>query len=184
MTTMADVQRASFEDRLNRIHKGGPNTMGEILVGAADDSVRSKKKRKTSKVKRKAQPKEIGISPMADIIFMPMAVLFGLIAMQAGRIGAFHLFTEAGAYPLITDNYYVNLGGDAGLALVVATIFAIFFRMAATGPRRFGLLLGMVAMYFGEPYLMGFFPDIYAVVYPTPFVAETLIDPPIQIPTS
>ncbi len=177
MAVMADTQRASFEDRLKRIKSGGPNTMGEILVGAVEDADR-KRKRKPQRVKRKAQPKSIAVSPFADVVFMPIAFLFGMICMQAGRIGSYHLFTEAGAYPTVTDNAYLNLGGDVGLAVVLALIFSWTFHLMGTGPRRIGLLLGLLAVYFGEPYLMGLGPDAYMAVYSDAHVIETMVKTP------
>ena len=84
MAALTDKQRDSFASRLNTIQKGGPNTMGTVYAGTAEDGgiVRQPKKRRKAKKKKDV----IGVNPLVGVFAVPTAFVIGLIAMMLSGV--------------------------------------------------------------------------------------------------
>ena len=114
---MDDAQKMQFQQRLQRIAKGGPNTVGQVYVGPADTD-RGTKKSKT------AGPEVVGniLYPMSII----GAFLIGAFAVLLTRFIRFHM---AGG----------DLTGEnADIFMIIDTVIAVGIVISLRSVFRFG----------------------------------------------
>lgn len=179
MGSMADAQRDGFDSRITRIKAGtSPNSMGRVEIGPREEvRAHEAKKRKGKHVRRVRMvgPKE---SFGSMVLNFPLALAVGAFAFAAGRIAAFHLFTQQGLYPLELPEWVwrIELWGDLALAAVLALTLAWIFQMGR-GIRRTALLLGFAGMMSGEVFVMQQFPEIFERFYTPSYVTATVAKP-------
>lgn len=114
---MDDAQKLQFQQRLDRIAKGGPNTIGQVYVGPAE-MPDSKKKKKS------AGP------DILDNLFIPIsmigAFLVGALAVFVTRFVRFHMMGG-------------DLTGDnADLWMIVDSVIAVGIVITLRSLFRFG----------------------------------------------
>ena len=167
MASMAETQKTSFHARIKRIHKGGPNTMGHILVGSQDSS--QGKPMKPIKLRR--GPGFFGRLGLAflDLALMPVSFALGGVAMILGIALIFQL-ELAGLVETAEEGFWAY--SEVCAALVLAIALGGVLRLAK-GPRKIALFLGVAAVYFLEPQLRAAYPEPFAFLMPetSPVVA-------------
>ncbi|MDU8945599.1 hypothetical protein [Ovoidimarina sediminis] len=163
MAVMAEGQKQSFQDRIGRIEKGGANTMGTIYMGAVEADG------KTIQPKRR---KRKGGGLIVGLLMLPLAIVFGGIAMLGGRIGLFQLAAQP---DLIAEEYAETImaWGDLGIGLVLMFVFAVALKMGK-GIRKYGLAAGFIAVMLGEPLLIQQAPELFVPAFSEEYVAEMM----------
>lgn len=160
MSSMADVQRHTFQKRIKRIQKGGPNTSGHILVGSQDDSMG-----KTVKPKRVRRGpgflQRLG-QALTDLVVMPISFALGGLGMVTGIVAVFHL-RDVGLMPTEVEGLQAELlpYADVLIAVIVAVLVGSLLRLSR-GPRRIALFAGIAAVYFVQDSLFQTYPDVFA----------------------
>lgn len=162
----ADHQKNQFAGRLKRIEKGGPNTMGQIYIGPAEDM---------------RDPS--GLKPHFGIVATVLAFVLGVVAYAAGHLGQFHLVVKDGA-PLAARlgesglNAAATIGDVLLAAVILFVLIKLVFRMRGLGPAFVGAI-GLFVMMGAESKIMQAAPEIYAALYSQEFVArQTGAGPP------
>jgi hypothetical protein len=179
---MAQAQRTSFEERLARINSGGPNTMGEVHVGPVDEAMVYGKKSRNDNVvrvkpkKNKKAAKATG--GLGSILLLPLAALIGAISMFAGEVGAFHMFTDGGMFPVsLPDavamlNPYVQYASFA-LAALLALIFTWTFQFRGL-IGKVAVIAGAFAFLWYQPMLVDMYPDVFAAFFSDGYQARDM----------
>lgn len=177
-TNMAAQHRAGFNERLGRIHSGGPNTMGKVLIGPGEQIRAKDAKRIQSKILRDAKRKKRRASGSlaGDIIAFPFAFAIGVGAIFAGRVATWQVLTPGGplaeeiTLPAFMASWPLPIFADLAIAAVLALLFAWAFRFT-TGLKRLGVILGFAAMMSGEAFLVQAFPDLFEGFYAPSYIA-------------
>lgn len=174
MASMADVQRDSFEERLGRIQEGGPNTLGQTLIGVAEPEKVTKAQRKRMAKRAKAQrAQKKKTSFFSDVLMSPFAAAIGAVSVLAGSLFGYHFLTPEGRYPIEDPNPYLVLTGDIGLAVLLALILGWAFKLLGAPLRRLALIAGMGALMFGEHLIIERYPDVFAQLYSEGYVTDS-----------
>ena len=174
MTSMADVQRSSFEERLGRIQEGGPNTLGQTLIGVAEpEKVTKAQKKRMAKQARANRAQKKKTSFFSDVMMSPFAAAIGGISVLAGSMFGYHFLTPEGRFPIEDPNPYLVLTGDIGLAVILVLILGWAFKLLGAPLRRLALIAGMGAVMFGEHLIIDRYPDVFAQLYSEAYVASS-----------
>lgn len=150
----AQTQKAEFQDRLDRIKRGGPNTLGHVYVGPVEGrAVRAKNKR-------------------FGFVAKIWALLIGSISYLVGHLIYFKLAPMLeGAYPQIASFWMA--GGALGLAVPLIAVLLYKSRLRGMAPyvaSMFGAVLA-VGMH---QYLVVNAPELHASLYSDAYVQEIL----------
>lgn len=160
MAGMAEAQRNTFHARIKKIHKGGPNTMGHILVGSQDDS--SGGRAKTIKFRRgKSFLARLG-SAFADLALMPMALILGGIAMVLGMTAMYH--AEVAGLIEITEGSIWSYAEIVAALLIAAGLGHL--TSLTKGARKVGLIGGVALVYVVQAQLIAAYPEPFAWLMP------------------
>ena len=115
-----DRQKEQFSDRLQRIAAGGENTMGQIYVGSAEDSVRDKR----------GKGGVSALPTLRETIGYPMSIVGAfLIGMLAVFITRYVRYTVAGG-TLTGEDADIMMAIDGGLALAIGFVLKQIFRFS------------------------------------------------------
>jgi hypothetical protein len=166
---MADAQKASFQNRLKTIDKGGPNTNGQVLVGPQDDTDGKKKKTRAPR-----QPINVGRF-FSDLFTAPFAAILGAIAMLGGRVASFHMYQPGGAFPV--ELSLLDLGpllADVLIGATLAVLLLWIFKVRRHLP-RVGVLAGFIAVMVAEPAAVERFPDVFQAMYSDTYISAELV---------
>lgn len=155
--TLQQHHKQMFQERIQRVSAGGPNTMAQVYIGRAGSATQPPAKR----------------SLMSELQVLPMAALTGAIALFLGQLIAFHLFSADAA---IAKNLMVpggvvvaNILIGIALALILGKVFRI-----DKGIRFLALAGGFVAMIWLNTDLIAAYPDIFAIVFSETYVIDIL----------
>ena len=168
MAVVAAGQRQSFEDRIGRIRDGGPNTMGTVYMGANDADGQ------TIHRKRKGKGKA---GRSFGVFMVPLAIIFGGLAMLGGRVGLFHL----SAQPDLIPEDYAEMAlawSDLAIGLVLLFVFSVILKLGR-GARKYALAMGFAAVMVGEAALIQQAPDLFVPMFSEEYVATAMAGPTI-----
>lgn len=161
MANMANTQRTTFEARLKRIDKGGPNTAGTVIVGPQDDPKAAKRRaRKYRRTENRLFARLL--VAFGHLLLLPVSFLLGGLAMFTGIVAAFHIGRTgavATGEDVLTATLVSNL--DLLLGLLLAIVFGYLFRLMI-GPRKIGLAVGVAAAFLLQDSIMQSYPDVFA----------------------
>lgn len=164
---LREQRKQEFQARLKRVAAGGPNTLGQVLVGVIDEDTPKTKKR----------------NPAAQGMMLIIAFILGAMAMEAGRLGAFHFLTGD---PASLIKKFGELGGfiasnmgDLVIAGFLALIFMYLFHLRGNW-RGTALVVGLVSMMLGEIHLIARVPEAFAVMFSQEFVETALTGEKVQ----
>lgn len=150
----AQRQKSEFQDRLDRIRRGAPNTLGHVYVGPVEECVPS------------SRPKRSG--PLAVI----WALLVGTISYLLGHLLQFK------AAPMLEDAYpqmaaFWTGGGAFCIALLLIVLMLYRSRLSGLVP----YLAAMVGVVFAvglHQYLVESAPEFHASLYSDVYVQQVL----------
>lgn len=160
----ADIQKQEFAGRLKRIEKGGPNTMGHVYVGPAED----------------AGGGDIVDKPHFGIFATIAALLLGALAYGLGNLGQFHFLSVDGAYlperlgesgAMVAATF-----GDLVIAALAVLILLRLFRLRGFGPVLVGAI-GIFGMMGVQSYAIQAMPEVYAALYSDAYINEYISQP-------
>lgn len=161
MASLADAQRQTFEARLKRINKGGPNTAGTVIVGPQDDPKASKRR-----ARKYQRPGNVFLSRLAaafgHLFLLPVSFALGVFAMFAGIVGAFH-FDRMELVDTTEASMLATISSQSALifAFLLAIAFGWLFRLM-NGPRKIGLVTGLAAAFLVQDMVIDSYPDVFA----------------------
>jgi hypothetical protein len=171
--SLSNAQRDGFDQRLNRIKKGGANTMGEVQIGPRDESERKGSKHaNTVRLKKKKNKKVKDLDRGSSLGLLPLAGFFGGLSMFVGQAMDYQLFNAGGLFAMSTPHPALEpymqyapffLGG------VLAMLFAFTFRFSG-GLRAVALAAGFWAVFQYQTTLVTIFPGMYAGFFSKEFV--------------
>ena len=173
----AKATHQTFEDRLNRINKGAPNTMGDVHIGPTDEAS-ARKGKASNTVRMKAKKKKVKVGEGSNVILVPLAIMIGGLSVFAGQAAAFHFFQDGGLMPLTlpeaaaaVEPYLIHahlvMGGI--LALIFTWTFGFNGML-----RKLAVAAGFGGMLFGQVQMIERFPTIYANFFSEAYVAAAL----------
>lgn len=150
----------SFEERLKRIHKGGPNTSGHVVVGPVEDPEKARKKSR-----RYRKPGAFAArmkQAFTHLMLLPVSFAVGAFAIFAGIVGVYHL-NRFEVIPVAEAGFMQQVAGNAELwlALVLAGLLGWSFRLL-TGPRKIGLVAGLGLAFVLQDAVIAQYPDVFA----------------------
>ncbi|MFN0114375.1 MAG: hypothetical protein ACKVPY_06840 [Paracoccaceae bacterium] len=151
-------QKGAFAERLKRINAGHQYEHQDV-VGF--------RTQKLYEVKYSARDKRRGGRGPANLLMILIAFLSGIVAVVAGRLIFFHLSQMDGM-----PESFAQLGGKGMLlsALVVAGILTALLHLSTKG-RMPALLVGCMAMHFGEAAVAANAPQLWAEMFSSEYVA-------------
>ncbi len=171
----ATLQKEEFQDRLQRIARGGPNTLGQLMAGPAEDNrtreKSSRKPRKAARAEARMQARQQAqrqarsrrsTNPIGAAIG---GVLIGAMAVLVVRYVRFRLTGEA----LGGANADFLLAIDLVLAMTLAIMFRTIFG-SSSRLHGVGKLLGVGAMALAMHNLVFFAPGVFSQVFSTQWV--------------
>ena len=170
---LSNAQKGGFEDRLARIKQGGPNTVGEVHVGPANvEEVRSGKNKSKVKIKKK---RKSGAGTTGTAIYVVFGLMFGAIAMFAGKAAEFHMLAPGGLVPLEFPEVVAPALPYAQfiVASLLGLMLAWTFRLT-TKVRFIAVIAGAYALFHFHSDLVGQYPAVHANFFTEAYVAETL----------
>ena len=180
MATMADMQRQSFQERIQRIQKGAPNTIREGQLAALTEvQGRSSAGKRTAKAQEAALRKLRGdIKPRGRnrLSAVMLALAVGAASLVAGRAVAYRLSAEGGILAQDVAGIPAVLFGDVAIAACLAILLTRFLGFTSR-PSRVAVVIGFAAMMASETFLVRAYPDVFSAVYSESFVASTLAAP-------
>lgn len=152
MTVNSDHQKNAFQSRLKRIRKGGPNTMGQVYIGSAEDGI----------------DVNDAIKPHFGIVATLISLVLGAAAYLLGDLIQFHLVSEmeamlaeyapAEAMPYVTDY------GNFILAAAIFLLFMVLARLRGRGALLTGALAIAVTPFL-LPKVWEAYPEIEQALY-------------------
>ncbi len=174
--SLANAQRDGFDKRIQKIRKGGSNTMGEVHIGPVDEAqVYGKKKSKaTNRVRvKKKKAKQVDLNSGSTMTLALLAVLFGGLSMFVGQAVDYHLYGAGGlgqlTPPVGLEDVMIYarflFGGILSLA------FGWTFHLMR-GIRFLGLIGGFAAVFYYHTELVQTFPGTYAGFFSKAYVKE------------
>jgi hypothetical protein len=175
-----DEHKKKFEERLQRIQRRAPNTMGQIYVGEA-----------TEGASQSAGGSRVA-GWLAGLLVLPVAAVLGGLSMGIGRFGSYHLASNDGAFTVATlTEISPHLGGVLGAILLGSLVCVILrwsFRLGRP-VQGLAMLLGFAAALFGEAQVIERAPGLFAALYSEAYVMDTLypnmpasLDAPLILP--
>ncbi len=168
---MAQVQRQTFEERLNKIQVGG-----EAPTTETQPARREPVRKRERKAKSKPRPKTRQIKSSEDTstgpnaIMLPLAIFLGALSIAAGRLTEFQLFAADGLGRFTPPVPELAMYGQYLIGGILALLFMWAFEMDSL-IRRVALILGFTAMVLYEPLVIERFPDVYATFFSPGYVA-------------
>ena len=176
--SLANAQRDGFDKRIQKIRKGGSNTMGEVHVGPVDEAqVYGKKKSKaTNRVRvKKKKAKNVDLNSGSTLTLSILAVFFGGMSMFVGQAMNFHFYDAGGLLqmtPPVGLEAYIQyapflFGGLLALA------FGWTFHLMR-GIRFLALAGGFGAVFYYQSELIQKVPGLYAGFFSQEFVQAAL----------
>ncbi|MEM9969976.1 MAG: hypothetical protein AAF762_02600 [Pseudomonadota bacterium] len=169
---MAKKQRDAFDQRLNRIKKGAPNTMGEIEIGPREEVRAGKRSKRSSTVRMKRKEKKVNLGEGSNWVMVPTAFVVGGFSMFVGGAAAYHLF-GGGLFPVevqvaAIEPYlpYANIA--------IAALLGLFFTWSfgfTNKKRKVALALGLIGALYFEGDLIQRYAGSYAAMYSPDYVA-------------
>lgn len=174
------VQRNGFDERLQRIQKGGVNTMGELQIGPRSEEDRKSRPTNTVRIKKKKK-KEVNLGEGSNAVLVPTAFIIGGLSMFVGNAAAYHLFAEGGLarvempVPQVAEYLHLAPFVFAGLLALMFTWTFGFSNML----RKIAVLVGLGAVFWFEGDLIERFPGMYTNFYSEAYVADA---PPPRLP--
>lgn len=175
--SLSNAQREGFDKRIQKIRKGGSNTMGEVHIGPVDEAqVYGKKKGKatnTVRLKKKNQ-KKVDLTSGATGTLAMLALLFGGLSMFVGQAVAFHLY-GGGIMKLTPPEFAADYIQYAPFVFggLLALAFGWTFRLMR-GIRFLALIGGFYAVHHFQAELIQTFPGTYAGFFSKGFVETAL----------
>lgn len=170
MGSLNDRQKSHFSDRISRIDKGGLNTNGTLYAGV-DEAKQIRKKGRRKKHKR------LDNSEAFSAIFMvPIAFVCGVVAMLAGRIGAYQLLQNPESIPSQYASIF-PLIGDVGIAALLALVLSMLLGLGK-GARLVMLMAGFSAVMLFESSIIKLAPEAFASVFSEDYVATAVAAAP------
>ncbi len=170
MAVIAEGQKQTFEDRLGRIARGGPNTSGTVFIGSADAD--------GTTVQRKTKSKKGG-SLLGNLLMLPLAMAFGALAMMLGRVGLYQLQARPEILPPDYAETILKMG-DLGIGLLAMFLFAMLLNMGR-GLRKYALALGFIGIMLGEALVIQQSPDLFVTLFSEQYVAQAMMsEAPIE----
>ena len=170
----ARATHQSFEDRLNRINRGAPNTMGEVHIGPRDEE-KARSGKATNTVRLKTKKKKVKVGEGSNLVLVPVALVIGAMCAFAGQASAFHFFQDGGLMPVtlpeavaMVEPYliYAHLAIGGLLALIFTWTFGFNGLL-----RKLAVVAGFGAMLFGHVQMVEQFPAIHANFFSEAYVA-------------
>lgn len=150
----ANIQKDQFQGRLQRIKKGGPNTLGHVYVGPVEEGGTT------------TQRRHFGI--LATVA----AFVFGVSAYFVGHLAQFHLagdLERLGAEALMV----AETSGDLIVAGLLLFILIRVTRMRGVGPFLVGAM-GLFAMMGLHAFSVQMAPELYSGLYSEGYVSQYL----------
>lgn len=176
--SLANAQRDGFDKRIQKIRKGGSNTMGEVHIGPVDEAqVYGKKKSKaTNRVRvKKKKAKSVDLNSGSTMTLAILGVFFGGLSMFVGQAVDYHLYGAGGLAGLTPpagfEEYMVYLPFAIGGMLALA--FGWTFHLMR-GIRFLGLAGGFGAVFYYQAELIQMFPGLYAGFFSKGYVNAAL----------
>jgi hypothetical protein len=156
-------QHKTFEARLKRISRGGPNTSGHVIVGPADVA---QKARRPRRLRRPGDFLSRLGGAMGHLVVAPVSFALGALAMMGGIVAAHHAdliglgqFTEAGVLERLA------LYKEFLFAGIVVVIFGWLLRLTR-GPRKLAVVTGLVAVFVLQDQIIAAYPEVFARLMP------------------
>lgn len=176
--SLSNAQREGFDKRIQKIRKGGSNTMGEVHIGPVDEAqvYGNKKGKATNTVRlKKKNPKKVDLTSGATSTLVILALLFGGLSMFVGQAVAFHLYGEGGILKLTPPDFAVDFIQYAPFVFggLLALAFGWTFRLMR-GLRFLALIGGFYAVHYYQAELIQTFPGTYAGFFSKGFVETAL----------
>lgn len=173
----AQATQKTFEERLKRINKGAPNTMGEVHIGPRDEAT-ARSGKSSNTVRMKAKKKKVKVGEGSNVVLVPLALLIGALSVFVGQAAAFHFFQDGGLMPItlpeaaaMAEPYLIHAGLVMGGVLALVFTWTFGFNGMV---RKLAVATGFGAMLFGQVEIMERFPDIYVSFFSEAYVAEAL----------
>ena len=180
MSSMAEVQRESFQKRIQRINAGGPNTMREAqLATYSDTHGRSGRRRGATKAQQAALRKLQGKKKKSQdgrIAGAIVALMVGGASFLAGRAVAYRLNEPGGILTQELAGVPVALFGDLAIAAVLAFVLTQVFGFS-TRLSRGAVVAGFAAMMVAESHLVRAYPDLFTALFSESYVTSALATP-------
>lgn len=165
-----EVQKKSFNERLDRIARGGENTNRHVHVGPVEEDVaRGKRRARKARVPRSDRPRTF----WSELFMLPFALLAGASAVLAGRVGAYHLVPDVTAAETLGIPVWTASYGWITGAAVLALIAMLIFRLRGGG-RFKALFVGFCGMVLFEHLVIAQVPDVFAPLYSEEHVAGVI----------
>jgi hypothetical protein len=170
MAGLSDEQHKTFEARLKRISRGGPNTSGQIIVGPAEPD----KKPRRQRVRRPGDFRSRLGGAIGHLFVAPVSFALGGFSMMAGIVGAHQVgrmelpeFAQAGLVGTVMDYRAFIIAG------LVVVIVGGLLRLNR-GPRKLAVLAGLAGVFIIQDQIVASYPDVFAQLMP---------DAPLALPT-
>lgn len=169
MTKSADLQKQSFQDRLQRIQSVSEPQPSVTPTRQVSKSG-AKSRPASSDAKIDSEPRKL---PRATIL----AFGIGLAVMLAGNVVAFRMNAVPG-------NFFAEFLAAIGpLPIVGLMLFVIMVGFGFRDkPHVIGLAVGIPVMYFGEPYLASLSPETWVQLYSVDHVDAMLVQAGLRDP--
>lgn len=175
---LANEQRDGFDRRIQKIRKGGSNTMGEVHIGPVDEAQvygKKKGKAKNKVMVKKRKQKNIDLTSGSTSTLTILAVFFGGLSMFVGQAMDFHFYDARGLMqltsPAIAEPYMQYAPFLFGGILALA--FGWTFRLMR-GIRFLGLAAGFGAVFHYKADLIQAVPGLYAGFFSKEYVEAAL----------
>lgn len=163
---MDNVKNSQFQERLNRISAGGPNTTGQVYVGPPEAMT----DRKGRKIRSSAGPDAL------DNILYPMsmigAFLVGVFAVFLTRLGRFYLLDGS----LTGENADLWMVFDSVIAIGFVIILRSVFRAkrkALEVAKAIGVIATVLTMHIFVHMMPGFFSSVFSPEWTQQVIATT-----------
>lgn len=173
--SMANAQKRQFQDRIGRISKGGPNTLGQLYCGVSEEA---KSKPQKSRGKRKVRFKGAQRSRfgrlMRETIMLPMSLMLGGAVVVMSRVGIYRFLPEGGEFTLKLGAAGEFLNGTFGLIVVASVLLLLFGAIFRTlkGMRAAATCVGFAVLLAGEGAMVERYPDVWATLYSPEYVTD------------
>ena len=171
--SMAREQRDAFDERLKRINKGAPNTMGEVHIGPREEVRAGQKSKTNNTIRVKRKKKNVNIGEGSNTVLVPTAFVIGALSMFAGGAMAYHFF-GGGLMPIEIPVEAIQPAipyADLIFAGLLALLFMWTFGFT-NKKRKLALILGLAGVFYFEGDLIERYPNTYAAVYSEDYVAS------------
>ena len=175
---MSRQAQGGFEERLQRIQKGGANTMGEVHIGPRDEvraDHKGRKSRPSNTVRVKGKKKSKTVDAGSNGALGPVALAFGALSMFVGQAAAFHFFQEGGLAPITPPEVIAPYIQYAPIAIggTLALLFMWTFHLSSI-LRSAALIAGCAGVFVYHVELVQKAPGLYTGFFTKEYVASVL----------